>query len=420
MQATSRAEAERLLQIAEKLLEENDLNAARDFALLAQETDPLLDASDRIMAIADVLIAAANHHHHHHHHYAILQIDDIHRRNHDSDIIKQQYRRLALLLHPDDNKFPLAGSAFKLVEDAWDVLSDPAKKELYDRKLFESLKVDPDGMRNRKEKEDRNSVIQCMTRPTQGLGLDTLRALKMTQLGIEWNPIHSLPGRFKCELIFYCQRGTDKIASHGNLNQHLSFIQTLNALLRPDTSLLGLNIVMRCNHYTLTVKDEFTFERDPIYTVLRKTNLAKHDLYSGEKMMPERRNSGEEGAAEAENIWTPCPYCYNLFEYPRVFDGYCLRCANCERAFQAVAIPPESMPPLVPGKEAYYFCSPAFSPIWMQPVVSKQVTSLPSSENTVRPSESRPMPEPEKKPASPANGGSATRKRGRPTKNPLL
>lgn len=320
MQATSRAEAERLLGIAEKLLEEKDLNAARDFALLAQETEPLLDGSDKIMAIADVLIAADKqiNDNHHHHWYAILQID-IHR-NDDSELIRQQYRRLALLLHPDKNKFPFAGSAFKLVGDAWDVLSDSSKKTAYDEKLFEFLKVDLDAMRNQREKEDQNP----------------------------------------------------------------------------------------------------------------------------REKMPVRRNPVKEGAAEtppSENIWTPCPYCYNLFEYPRVFDGYCVRCANCERAFQVVAIPPESMPPLVPGKEAYY-CSWAYFPMGFTVANSdttvpismfpKQVTSLPSAEKTVplaqsgedfvgeRPPESRPMSESEKKPASPTTGATVPRKRGRPTKNPLM
>ncbi|GJR67674.1 hypothetical protein Tco_0013739 [Tanacetum coccineum] len=39
MQSSSQAEAERLLGIANTLIEENDLTAARDFGLLAQETD---------------------------------------------------------------------------------------------------------------------------------------------------------------------------------------------------------------------------------------------------------------------------------------------------------------------------------------------------------------------------------------------
>ncbi|KAE8715837.1 hypothetical protein F3Y22_tig00110160pilonHSYRG00742 [Hibiscus syriacus] len=41
----NRAEAIRLLGIAEKLLQSRDFNGSRDFAILAQETEPLIDLS---------------------------------------------------------------------------------------------------------------------------------------------------------------------------------------------------------------------------------------------------------------------------------------------------------------------------------------------------------------------------------------
>ena len=84
MQSTSRAEAERLLGIAEKLLQNKDLNGCRDFALLAQETEPLLDGSDQILAIVDVLIASDKKINNQIDWYAILQLDS--RRNEDNTI----------------------------------------------------------------------------------------------------------------------------------------------------------------------------------------------------------------------------------------------------------------------------------------------------------------------------------------------
>nr|GMD35652.1 DnaJ -like protein subfamily B member 5 [Ipomoea batatas] len=106
---TSRAEAERLLGIAEKLLRNKDYSGCKDFALLAQETEPLLESSDQILAVAE---------------------------------IKKQYRRFALLLHPDKNKYMFADAAFGLVADAWAVLSDPTKKSLYDNEMSLYTKVD--------------------------------------------------------------------------------------------------------------------------------------------------------------------------------------------------------------------------------------------------------------------------------------
>ncbi|CAJ1976189.1 unnamed protein product [Sphenostylis stenocarpa] len=63
--------------------------------------------------------------------YAILQIE----RLADETAIKKQYKRLALLLHPDKNKFAGAEAAFKLIVQANGVLSDQAKRSLYDKKF---------------------------------------------------------------------------------------------------------------------------------------------------------------------------------------------------------------------------------------------------------------------------------------------
>nr|KYP47252.1 DnaJ isogeny subfamily B member 12 [Cajanus cajan] len=212
MQSATRVEAERLLGISEKLLQNRDLMGSREFAILAQETEPLLEGSDQILAIVEVLLAADKRVNNHPDWYAVLQVD---RRSDDLDLIKKQYRRLALLLHPDKSRFPFADHAFKLVADAWALLSDPLRKSVYDKELSFFSRVD------------------------------------------------------------------------------------------------------------------FAAARDEIHA----------DENS------RRRNS---------TFWTACPYCYRLYEYPRVYEACCLRCQNCERSFHGVPIP--SLPPLVPGQDAYYCC----------------------------------------------------------------
>ncbi|CAI0405887.1 unnamed protein product [Linum tenue] len=313
--APDRAEAERLLGVAGKLLQSRDFTGSKDFAVLAQETDPLLDGSDQILAIADVLLSSDKKisDDHHHDWYSILQLDPAA----DFDLIKKQYRRLALLLHPDKNKFPFADHAFKLVADAWAVLSDSSKKSPFDRHFFS------------------------------------------------------------------------------------------------------------------------------LYT--------KVDLSSAGNKMPVRRS-------QMASFWTLCPYCYIMYEYPRVYEDCCLRCQKCERAFHAALI--HSLPPMVPGKESYY-CSWGVFPLgfmlgngdktsasdaaaasgsafvnWMPPMFGgggqQQFSDRngapppppppPAAAATTFPVVTPAVPQSTVPPSLPVQGSSsgvAPRKRGRPRKNPL-
>lgn len=128
--ATNPTEAERWLGIAERLLHARDIVGCKEFAERAIQSDPLLRGVDQILAVAEVHLAAKNNSKTNW--YSILQLDPAAA---DSVAVKRQYRRLALLLHPDNNKSPGADDAFKLVVEAHTVLSDPDKKSLFDTEL---------------------------------------------------------------------------------------------------------------------------------------------------------------------------------------------------------------------------------------------------------------------------------------------
>lgn len=61
-------------------------------------------------------------------HYAALGVD----RDATQDEIKRAYRSLARELHPDTNPDPTASERFKAVTHAYEVLSDPQKRQRYD------------------------------------------------------------------------------------------------------------------------------------------------------------------------------------------------------------------------------------------------------------------------------------------------
>ncbi|ESW31136.1 hypothetical protein PHAVU_002G212300 [Phaseolus vulgaris] len=128
----NRAEAERWLYTANKLLSARDLHGARSFAIRARESDPTYEASEHLLTVIDTLLAGESRINDHRDWYGILQIL---RYTTNMDHVASQYRRLAHLLDPSRNLFAFANHAFSLVNDAWSVLSNPAKKAMYDSDL---------------------------------------------------------------------------------------------------------------------------------------------------------------------------------------------------------------------------------------------------------------------------------------------
>lgn len=125
----NRDEALRSKEIAEKKLASQDYHGALKFLQKALQLFPGLENTSQISAVLDVHIAAqVKINGTEMDWYGILQVDP----KADDIVVKKQYKKLALLLHPDKNKYGGAEAAFKLIGEALQVLSDKQQRMLYD------------------------------------------------------------------------------------------------------------------------------------------------------------------------------------------------------------------------------------------------------------------------------------------------
>ncbi|KAK8966131.1 Chaperone protein dnaJ 13 [Platanthera guangdongensis] len=124
-------EALRAKEIAERKVSEKDYIGAKKFALKALNLFPSLEGISQMITILDVYLSSEVKINGHMDLYSILRINSAA----DEEALKKQYRKLALLLHPDKNKSAGAEGAFQLVSEAWNVLSDRSKKMAYDQNI---------------------------------------------------------------------------------------------------------------------------------------------------------------------------------------------------------------------------------------------------------------------------------------------
>ncbi|KAG4958549.1 Chaperone protein dnaJ 49 [Glycine soja] len=122
-------EAARAKEIAERKFTEREYAGAKKFALKALNLFPALEGLSQLLTTLDVYICAENKIHGEMDWYGILGVYPYA----DEETVRKQYRKLALNLHPDKNKSPGAEGAFKLVSEAWSLLSDKVKRLAYNQ-----------------------------------------------------------------------------------------------------------------------------------------------------------------------------------------------------------------------------------------------------------------------------------------------
>ncbi|XP_022763657.1 uncharacterized protein LOC111309077 [Durio zibethinus] len=392
-------EAERWLTIAEKLLASRDLHGTRTFAIRARESAPIL--ADQILAVTDTLLTAQSNPQDW---YGILQLVPL---TQSMEVVASQYRKLALLLNPVKNRLSFADQAFRFVSEAWNVLSNTSKKAIYDNELrflqfaqasqlsqqhhhqqpqlqqpqTQTLFMQPAPPPPPKEtqtlfmqtpqKETQTQVTQPLfvRRSPRSDNRDGNAALEGGgQLGLNNNPP---------EPTWTKQINQIGLAGPSRINQIGSV--GLSQISRPDpkrTSQVNRPEPTRMNHInrpepirtsqvnqTGSASSSQFNRTDPTRTgQINQTTTpppptpTEHSQTetTGMTQKSDSTRPSEATVSEVPTFWTACPYCYVLYEYPKVYEDCTLRCQtkNCRRAFHAVVIPS----PPVNGNDTYFCC----------------------------------------------------------------
>uniref|UniRef100_A0A1J3IKD0 DnaJ-like protein subfamily C member 14 n=2 Tax=Noccaea caerulescens TaxID=107243 RepID=A0A1J3IKD0_NOCCA len=122
-----REEALKAKQIAERRFAEKDFTGARSYALRARSLYPELEGLSQMVTTYEVYIASQSRRSGEIDYYAVLGLKP----SAGKREVKKQYKKMAVLLHPDKNKSVGADGAFHLVSEAWSFLSNEFNKSTF-------------------------------------------------------------------------------------------------------------------------------------------------------------------------------------------------------------------------------------------------------------------------------------------------
>lgn len=325
-------EAIRAKGISERKMTEKDMAGARKFAMKAQNLYPGLDGLPQLLATIDVYVASERKVNGEVDWYGVLGVDP----SADDDTIRKHYRKLALVLHPDKNKLEVADGAFKILSEAWSLLSDKAKRTAYD------LKRNPRGA---------NLKVPSGSRPAPATGNNgghsftssnnTARNRSAPQTG-------NNGGRG-----FTSSNNTTRNQSASRTSNNGAHNFTSNNTTRnqsaPPTGNNGGHNFTRSNNTNRN-------RSAPV------SNSGAHNFTSSDNtMMNQSAPAGNNGVHRAKDdkrttnpkparpppssskpntFWTLCSLCRMQYEYLRTYLNHTLLCPNCHEPFLAFETPP--------------------------------------------------------------------------------
>ncbi|KAJ6377916.1 hypothetical protein OIU78_028191 [Salix suchowensis] len=357
-----RVEAERWLSISEKLLSARDLHGAKSFAIRSRESDPrLYRIADQIIAVADTLLAGdlCVENSNYYDYYAILQLG---RFTPDLELIANQYRKLALLLNPTSNRLHFADQAFKLVSEAWLILSNSAKKAMYDHELqlsqlgllvTQQLPTPPFQQQPPSAPEPIRPVPLFTTPrmpdsmpesailfPAQPKPVESPR--QQTQQRNNPEPAWRQPQQMPTEPTKQStpqKKPTEPPKQPTVLKtateppKQPTVLKTATEPPKQPTLLKTATEPPKQSTSSKTSKDPTWPE---VVIGLARSAPKQSATDSTRRVTKPIARKASESEPEVPSFWTACPYCYILYEYPKAYEECILRCQSCRRAFHAV------------------------------------------------------------------------------------
>ncbi|MED6204610.1 hypothetical protein PIB30_010732 [Stylosanthes scabra] len=360
MEGGNRAEAERWLYTANKLLSARDLHGARSFAIRARECDPRFEATDLLLTVIDTLLAGEARINDLVDWYSILQVI---RFSPNLDYIATQYRRLAAFLDPHRNPFAFSGYAFSLVHDAWSVLSNPSKKAIFDNELRLLTEPPPPLPPPPPQPAPVPVVPQGIPFLQQSQNLNNHHNNHNQSHDLNQNQNHFIHNQnqnhfFHQNHHHHHQQQQQQLEEQRQRQQEEQEQrqrqqQQEQLQQQQQQQLLSVSKNPSSIEATRLVVVEEEEERPSQDNVTQPTEPT-------EPTRPARATDSTETELNGA-FWTACPYCYGLFEYPKVYEECTLLCQSCRRPFHAVSV---RSPPELTGKDGFLsFCSWGFMPV---------------------------------------------------------
>ncbi|XAR50339.1 hypothetical protein NMG60_11004633 [Bertholletia excelsa] len=300
-------EAARAKRIAEEKLKESDISGAKRFAVKAQSLFPGLEGLRQLVAILDVYIAAEKKINGEVDCYGILGVGPFA----DDGTLRRHYRKLALLLHPDKNKSAGAEGAFKILSEAWSLLSDRAKKRAYDQKLNLSRIFQKNTTSNTSMPAGRNGLYAFNS---QGNPRTTSISPQSSKLQSTSVPPHPPKANTFWTLCNFCKMQYEYLRDYINQNLRCpNCQQPFHAVEMPAPPTTVKNSPTPWTSYQKqqnvnchTINNLVASERKPIFSPNVNHCIAK-DVLAAERKSTSSPNAGMQGAAGSGSSSRPVP-----------------------------------------------------------------------------------------------------------------